>query len=122
MAADYSQGPERKGKLYCSPWCGMGCTFAAFEKATDAADALAKQLGEGWEPHVWENMGWHYRADRGEMLSLYTHGPTDFTCYFNTRNTQFIGGGITPELAVGDASDKAHAMLDQLREDLGELP
>ena len=53
----------RKGSIYCAPFCGMGCTFAAFSKATKSGAKLAKVLGsDDWEPRVWENMGWHWSA------------------------------------------------------------
>lgn len=52
--------PVRRGAIYCSPACGGGCTWAAFQEATGNADALAKRIGGGWKPRVWENLGWHY--------------------------------------------------------------
>lgn len=123
MAADYSQPAVRKADgTYCSPWCGMGCTFAAFEKATADAEALATQLGPNWEPHVWENMGWHYSAMHGEKLSLYPHSATDFAAYFNDDDRQYIGGGVTPALAVLDLRDKMEAALEAIRSAVMELP
>lgn len=54
--------PIRKGKTYCSPACGGSCTQAAHDKAQREASKLAKRLGKGWKPRVWENLGWHYKA------------------------------------------------------------
>ncbi len=58
--------PVKRGPIFCSPGCGMGCTHAAFLDAHTNAKALCATLnrtsGEGWTPHVWENLGWHYCA------------------------------------------------------------
>ncbi len=52
----------RRGDTYCAPACGGGCTIHAFNQATTNAQSLADGLGNGWKPHVWENLGWHYSA------------------------------------------------------------
>lgn len=54
--------PVRKGAVYCAPFCGRGCTHAEYRRAVRRARILAKRLGEGWQPEVWENLGWHYKA------------------------------------------------------------
>jgi hypothetical protein len=51
--------PRLRGEIYCSPSCGGGCTLAAYEKATTTSRDLAAELGAGWSPNVWENLGWH---------------------------------------------------------------
>lgn len=65
--------PVKRGKLYCSPACGGGCTRAAFRAACDAAEACCLKMDrvDLWEIHVWENLGWHWRIERkldGGML------------------------------------------------------
>lgn len=40
--------------------CGLGCTRVAHEDAIKRADDLCVLLGNGWEPQVWDNLGWHY--------------------------------------------------------------
>lgn len=32
------------------------------KEATEAAAKLAEELGPGWKPEVWENLGWHHKA------------------------------------------------------------
>ena len=54
--------PKLDGVIYCSPACGGKCKKSDFDTATTAAHTLVRQLGHGWEPHVWENLGWHYEA------------------------------------------------------------
>ena len=54
--------PIWKGKTFCSPACGYGCTRAAYKQAWLDAKELASQLGWEWRTRVWENMGWHYEV------------------------------------------------------------
>jgi hypothetical protein len=53
---------RRRGRIFCAPACGRGCTAHEHRGAVHNAAALAKSLGPGWTPHVWENLGWHYAA------------------------------------------------------------
>ena len=53
---------RRRGDLYCSPACGADCSREAYEAAKATAAALAKTLGRGWRPVVWENIGWFAKA------------------------------------------------------------
>ena len=63
--------PVLKGDVYCSPACGGGCKKADFDSATEKAHALANTLGDGWEPYVWENLGWHFEAKkRGATVTV----------------------------------------------------
>jgi hypothetical protein len=62
-----SEKPRRRGKTYCSPSCGRGCTHAEYLRAHRAADkALFRikmshpKLAAGLWVHVWENLGWHW--------------------------------------------------------------
>jgi len=56
------QGPYGDG-TYCSQrHCGLGCTRAQYDNVQDAAAALARRLGPGWSPVLWENLGWHYKV------------------------------------------------------------
>lgn len=70
--------PVRRGLIYCSPACGGGCTVAQHLRATLAADKLVRQLthgtGRGWKARVWENLGWHYAAERGTLTVYPTSG------------------------------------------------
>lgn len=54
--------PRLRGETYCSPACGGKkgfCTLAAYEKATARALEVVADLGPGWKPEVFENLGWH---------------------------------------------------------------
>lgn len=63
----YSKPPvlSKDKKTYCAPWCGAGCTKAAYDRAVQKAGELADYLGKGWKPNVWENMGWFYEVSNG---------------------------------------------------------
>ena len=64
--------PILSGENFCSPGCGAKCKKKDFDDATERALWLANQLGYGWEPHVWENLGWHFEATkRGATVSVF---------------------------------------------------
>jgi len=67
----HNQKPQHKGAVYCSAWCRHGCRWSEFKKAEAFAAKLAKSLGRGWTPHVWENMGWHWRVEYGTLCAVY---------------------------------------------------
>jgi hypothetical protein len=69
--------PVKRGGIYCSPACGMGCTTEMYNKAMKDADALckraAKEVGGEWVPDVWENLGWHYAITlKGGDITIHT--------------------------------------------------
>lgn len=57
--------PKLNGEIYCSPACGFGCKKADFDRAFALANALAVNLGPGWQPKVWENGGWYWEVKKG---------------------------------------------------------
>lgn len=100
----YSKGPVRKGKVYCSPWCGAGCTRAAFEAATLSAKTLAAALGSAWTYRVWENFGWHWeiRSKCGRWTITPPHARGDkFSVWLQSDGGgQYIAHGKTPRAAM----------------------
>jgi hypothetical protein len=65
MKRKLSWKPVKRGSIYCSSACGRGCTSAEYDLAVKKAAALAKRMGKGWKPRVWENLGWHYMVRNG---------------------------------------------------------
>ena len=97
MSEESRWKPRRKGEFYCSPGCGAGCTWKEYCMARSAAQALAKEMGEEWEPEVWENMGWHYCAVRPHMsvhpnLVYDTEVAVSYTAFFSKSEDARCGG------------------------------
>lgn len=116
---------RRFGVFYCSPRCGAHCTRAAFETATRKAAALCKRLGPGWEPRVWENMGWFYSAQKGvtEVHANHHHayrGGVSYSVYFNTAK-QFVTSDRSPIKALQLATDEARATVRKINRDLMKI-
>lgn len=64
----------RKGKTYCAPACGRGCTHNEYLGALRLGKATLKLLKNpfGWKVRVWENLGWHVALQKGGM-NLHIH-------------------------------------------------
>lgn len=80
--------PVLKGNVYCSPRCGGRCKHSDFLKVTEMAKALALELGSGWKPRVWENLGWHASAEHRTVNAavhpnVYNGKVESHTLYFN---------------------------------------
>lgn len=109
--------PVAAGDIYCSPACGMGCTRKEYDEAVASAAALAQALGNGWEPRVWENLAWHYKARKGTCEVFLNGRDGTYMAMLNTSRKgvqQTIGRDPDPVLAVANAvSDlrKAHAAI-----------
>ena len=102
MPKELSRKPVRNGQIYCSPDCGMGCTYVAYLHATKDTENLVKALGAGWEGDTFENMGWHTAANfdvgsTGEGLRLHKDG-TSYTVYM--INVPAYYKANTPKKAV----------------------
>jgi len=60
MKEDKRWIPVLKGKQYCSPACGFGCTKKDYDSAINKSNDLCKELGKNWTSEVWENGKWNY--------------------------------------------------------------
>lgn len=97
--------PVLNGKTFCAPACGFKCTKAAFDAATDGARALVNQLGGGWEPHVWENCGWHFEATRrGARVSIDDDGQYEAAIRFHME--------ASTELCVSETRGSAREAVE----------
>lgn len=109
---------------YCAPWCGAHCTSKDYDKAVAEAAQLAKHLGEGWVPKVWENLGWHYSVSR-ERLEVHPNTRWNgqrqdlagYTAYLNIA-TQFVESSTTAHNAVYRVLKVARQHANQLLHDL----
>lgn len=109
----------RRGRVYCSTACGKGCTFAEYQRAKQHGRALAKRLGKGWKPRIWENLGWHYTAKRGP-IEVYPRIKS-YWANLILVGKQFTGEAREPELAVIRAIDKAKEVVAALTNALASL-
>jgi hypothetical protein len=94
-------------------------TKAAHDKAVKDAARLAKRMGPGWEPEVWENLGWHYSVRKGVCSihpSLFRGKLTSYTVYFNTAK-QVCLSADTPEDALGFAVQEARGIERKIAAD-----
>lgn len=91
--------PVRRGRIYCAPACGMGCTVQAFRSVHRSANTLAKKMGKGWKPYVWENMGWHYSVviDKCAVHPPHSQGQTYWASVYVA--TQFTARHKDPRKA-----------------------
>lgn len=122
----------RRGPIYCAPFCGAGCTWAAHQRAVQLAHETCMRLGGGWKPVVWENMGWHARAVGAEghlHVFIHTHRAHLYNYSAMMNETDTSGSGhwhadaTTPEEAVRAvvAQFKEHrALVEKLYAALGE--
>ncbi len=115
--------PVRNGDAYCSPRCGGGpviCSIKRYEHAVDVANEVARDLGHGWKPEVFENLGWHARvvSPCGRInISLPTRPDvTGYMAFLGPKKIQPGGKwaerGRTPREAIEN-------VLNAAREDLG---
>ena len=123
--------------VFCSPKCGHRCTKARHDLAWQRARALAKRLGDGWEPRVWENMGWHYDVKKADCISVKEYWPRvyddssaieklaalvpeSYTVFLHEvgghGGGRWTGRGSTPEEAIADALGKLNAERAELEE------
>jgi len=112
--AHFGRPAVRRGSIYCAPWCGANCTWAAFQEATKRGEALAKLLGDGWKPRVWENMGWFYEVTNGilEVKTNRRRGKTTYSAWCQS-NPQVIGDYYsTPQAAIRSLGAKMGEQLD----------
>lgn len=78
--------PIRRGPIFCSPACGNSCLHANYVKAHKDAKNLIKQMKTtGWNVHVWENLGWHWRINKLDgLLSVSGDPKTGYNAMLST--------------------------------------
>lgn len=87
-------------------------------EALQKAEALATELGKGWAPSVWNNLGWYYSAVKCCMCQVHINSDrSSYTCYTNASK-QFIGRGATPTAAYQDSLNQMEAFIKQLQDEL----
>lgn len=105
----------RRGAIYCSAGCGANCTWKAYCDAVKRGAAIARQLGKGWAPQIWENFGWHYCAIYASGTIRASKSSAGYTAYFGANGGgRWTGFGATPIGAVRRAMIAATAERDEI--------
>jgi hypothetical protein len=127
--------PVLRDGVYCSPACGGGkgiCDKSKYDLAVKKAKALAKRMGAGWKPNVWENMGWYYIVGKGTPVDhhfafLEISPPRSqgdmYTAWVQT-SPQFIESDKNPGIALSLAVakfDNYLAELNKQRKAVGKI-
>lgn len=97
----------------------------AQEKAEALCELLSTQFSGTWEPHVWENLGWHYRAELKEGSIGVVYNPTtkryrasmkdEIGSYSGTPMIWYDGNGYeTPFDAVINQLSKATSVMKRI--------
>jgi hypothetical protein len=111
---------QQPGGIYCSPACGCGCKADDHNRAALEAREDAARLGQGWEPRVWENGGWHGKVVKGaaEVMRYKSYQlGTVYTAYIRSARL-FTGSGPTPEEALDRALSEARETVDKVTLDI----
>lgn len=112
--------PVLKGDGYCSPACGGKCKKTAYDYAVQAADELAARLGQGWQPHVWENLGWHFRVSKADSDVRFSRGTFDATIRVGDDIT-FSASDSDPRQALQRALSELSALQKRVDRALASL-
>lgn len=122
----------RRGAIFCAPACGGRCTYAAYRKACSDAhelcNALIRDFGGAWRSHVWENLGWHYKAiSPCKRLQVYgkNHGRDSYSAFLGNRGEtggRWVANGKTPKLALMAVMDAARRELAKIGAMITNLP
>lgn len=113
--------PQLRGDIYCSPACGRGCTKAEYDRAVKRADKLAKKLGPGWKPEVFENLGWFSMAT-SPCGRITVHPPDTAEGYYDAflNKAGEVGGlwtvsASTPKQAVAKVIEAGKRHLAEIQ-------
>lgn len=84
--------PVRRGNRYCSPACGGGCTYEAYEEARRHCKLLLDIMRtSGWRMDVWENLGWHYALRHDKLDISISQSRPDGNDYFLCGPIHLVG-------------------------------
>jgi hypothetical protein len=114
--------PVLNGDVYCSPACGGRCKKAEFDRVSEQAGVLAAQLGSGWMPIVWENLGWHFQVKKGSF-TICDESPKGYSAYiefsFDSRKAERISAiDADPRTAVQRVIDIVNSKINVLKRSL----
>lgn len=93
------------------------------ERAQVLGDYLAGVLGVGWNAEVWENYGWHYRAQKGcvAVHESFHKEKVSYTVYFNSAMQVVVSGADDPKEAVERAAREMSLNLAKMSADMAVI-
>lgn len=109
--------PKRRGREYCAPACGGGCTYIDYLKRKKEAKEVLALLKDktGWEIRIHENLGWWVYLKKAGMTLHWTHYD-GFRTYTTMLSEKKNGdGGSYNWQAEGTFKDPNKAITAQLR-------
>ena len=117
MSSELSWKPKRVGPMYCSSGCGGGCQWKDWVRANTQAKQLAKVLGAGWSPEVWENLGWYFAAIHESNHIRVTPSGKRWRAFMgeNMPGGRWSACADTPQAAVAETLAQAKVDRDRIQ-------
>lgn len=110
--------PVLKGEIFCSPACGGNCKKITYDKAVQMSNEIASQLGEGWIPEVFENLGWYWKVVKGNIEVRHSANGYSATLLFdldqNDQNYFFSANDSDPRNAVQKVRNQLQDLIRKL--------
>lgn len=107
--------PVLKGEIFCSPACGGKCKKSAYDKAIQISNEIASQLGEGWIPEVFENLGWYWKVEKGNTEVRHSANGYSATLQFDLdQNYYFSANDSDPRNAVQKVRNQLQDVIRKL--------
>lgn len=79
-------------------------------QAMAEAKELCKLLGDGWEPEIWENLGWCYAARKGGVEVRYSDVEGVYCAGFKPHPIAVGDSDISPALALDNLAERFTAI------------
>lgn len=112
---DHRRIPVLNGDIYCSPFCGGKCKKADYDEALVASNKIAAQLGTGWVPEVFENLGWYWKVTKGNLEVRKSDAGYNATMQFDQdQNYYFSADDIDPRKAVQNVRKQLSDIIRKL--------
>lgn len=114
--------PVLKGKTYCSPACGGGCTKRQYERMANTGEDICLKLGEGWGFKLHENLGWYVTVFSPCNHIIVTKQGEDFEATLTAGEERFCVKHANVKTAVGDVVYKFNQHIHKLMKIAKDLP
>lgn len=121
---DPSWTPILNGEIYCSPSCGGKCKKPDYDNARQVSNEVATQLGDGWIPKVYENLGWYWKVVKGNAEVTPTYDKKSYIAeiQFNLdQNYFFRANDPNPRNAVKKVREQLVDVIRKLEQQYSSL-